>query len=46
LQAIHRVPRYLGFYKGKDGFHMPFNGKMAYMYLMIGKGAYREKEFD
>ncbi len=25
---------------------MPFNGKMAYMYLMIGKGAYREKEFD
>jgi hypothetical protein len=40
------VPKYLALYIGKDGFHSPFNGKMAYFYLSFGKGAYREEEID
>jgi hypothetical protein len=46
LPALHRVPKYLALYKAKDGFHTPYNGKMAYFYLMLGKGAYREKDMD
>ena len=36
LAAVHRVPKYLALYTGADGFHPTFNGKLAYMDLMLG----------
>jgi len=36
LSAVHRVPKYLALYTAIDGFHPTYNGKLAYMDLMIG----------
>lgn len=46
LPAAHRVPKYFSLYKGRDGWHSPYNGKFANMILAAGEGAYREKDFD
>lgn len=46
LPTLHRLPKYIGIYKGKDGIHTPFNGKLAYCIFMVGAGAYRDANFD
>ncbi|CAD8140693.1 unnamed protein product [Paramecium octaurelia] len=45
LGCMHRVPKYLGLWAGKDGIHTPYNGKYAHMYLYAGPGSYREKDY-
>lgn len=40
------MPKYFGFYKGRDGYHTPYNGKFAHIYLGAGKGAFRDRDFD
>ena len=42
---MHRVPKYLGLYVGKDGIHTPYNGKYAHMYLFAGPGSFRIADF-
>jgi hypothetical protein len=46
IAAVHRLPKYLGLFVGIDGFHTPYNGKIAYLDLMVGDHAYRENQFD
>lgn len=46
LATMHRVPKYLGFYLGRDGYHTPYNGKFAYVYIGAGQGAFRVADFD
>ena len=46
IEVVHRVPRYLGLFVGRDPFHTNFNGKIAYFNFMIGRGAYRNTEFN
>jgi hypothetical protein len=40
------VPKYLSLYTGYDGFHPTFNGKIAYMDLMIGTLSFYTKGFE
>lgn len=44
--AMHRTPKYLALYVGKDGIHTPYNGRFAHMYLYGGAGSYRDKEIS
>lgn len=44
--TMHRVPKYFGFYLGKDAYHTPYNGKFAFVYLMAGPGSFRDGKFD
>lgn len=46
IASMHRVPKYFGFYKGRDGWHTPYNGNFAHIYISAGAGAFREKDFD
>ena len=45
LACMHRVPKYLGLWAGKDGIHTPYNGKYAHLYLYAGPGSYRDKDY-
>jgi hypothetical protein len=46
LHAIHRLPKYLALYTGADGFHPTYNGKIAYMDLMLGEQAFYKRNYD
>jgi hypothetical protein len=40
------VPKYFGLYPGKDPFNAPFYGKLAFLYLNVGKSAWRDKDYQ
>lgn len=42
---MHRVPKYMGLYVGKDGIHTPYNGKFSKLYFMGHAGSYIEGNF-
>lgn len=44
LPAMHRVPKYFALYKGRDGWHTPYNGKFAHFY--ISTMSYIETDFE
>ena len=43
---MHRVPKYFALYPGKDGYNTPFNGRIAFTYLLAGPGSFRDSKFD
>lgn len=46
MPTVHRVPKYLALFVGKDGFHTPYNGQFAFVYLFAGPGAFRSGEME
>ncbi|CAD8058815.1 unnamed protein product [Paramecium sonneborni] len=46
LSCMHRVPKYMGLYVGKDGIHTPYNGKFSKLYFMGHLGSYIEGNFQ
>ena len=43
---MHRVPKYMGLYVGKDGIHTPYNGKFSKFYILGHSGSYVDGSFE
>jgi hypothetical protein len=46
LPTVQRVPKYFSLYVGKDGYHTPYNGRIAFVYLLAGPGSFRMKDWE
>ena len=45
-RALHRTPSYFALYTASDGFSSAFVGKVAYVYVAFGEGAYMQEKMQ